>query len=241
MLNHRLLDPPREPEKFVKKAVEFLQNHATNKKVFCALSGGIDSSATYLLLKEAEIETIPVFIDHGLMRIIRGKEEREHIKKLFPNVLIVDIREKFLPKILGEEDAEVKRKFILKGINFESGSATISNESYKILDEVVESLYAYPEVKIEIRGYTDNTGSRATNMRLSQQRAESVLFYLIGKGISTYRLRARGFGPDDPIAPNNTREGRALNRRIEMVRIDWYLLEKKFNSYKIHGISDILF
>ena len=50
MLNHRLIDPPREPEKFVKNAVQFLQKHARNKKVFCALSGGIDSSATYLLL-----------------------------------------------------------------------------------------------------------------------------------------------------------------------------------------------
>jgi outer membrane protein OmpA-like peptidoglycan-associated protein len=114
----------------------------------------------------------------------------------------------------------IERKFILKGINFESGSATISYESYKILDEVVESLYAYPEAQIEIRGYTDNTGSRSTNMRLSQQRAESVLFYLIGKGIPAFRLRALGFGPDNPIAPNNTAEGRSLNRRIEMVRID---------------------
>ena len=121
MLNHRLIDPPREPVKFVKKAVQFLQKHAKGKKVFCALSGGIDSSATYLLLKEAEIETIPVFIDHGLMRIIRGLEERVQIKKLFPDVLVIDIRESFLPKILGEEDAEVKRKLFKNAY-----SATIS-------------------------------------------------------------------------------------------------------------------
>jgi outer membrane protein OmpA-like peptidoglycan-associated protein len=114
----------------------------------------------------------------------------------------------------------IERKFILKGINFQSGSATISYDSYKILDEVVESLDAYPEAQIEIQGYTDNTGSRSTNMRLSLQRAEAVQFYLIGKGIPAYRLRARGFGPDNPIAPNNTADGRALNRRIEMIRID---------------------
>jgi GMP synthase (glutamine-hydrolysing) len=110
MLNHRLIDPPREPEKFVKKAVQFLQKHAKGKKVFCALSGGIDSSLTYLTLKEAKINTIPVFIDHGLMRIIRGVEEREYIKNLFPDLVVLDIRDDFLPKILGEEDAEVKRK-----------------------------------------------------------------------------------------------------------------------------------
>ena len=109
MLNHRLIDPPKEPEKFVKVAVQFLHKYARDKKVFCALSGGIDSSLTYLLLKEANINTIPVFIDHGLMRIIRGVEEREYIKKFFPDIMILDIREQFLPKILGEGDAEKKR------------------------------------------------------------------------------------------------------------------------------------
>lgn len=110
MLNHRLIDPPREPKKFVEAAVQFLNRHAKDKKVFCALSGGIDSSATYLTLKEAKINMIPVFIDHGLMRIIRGVEEREYIKKLFPDVVVLDIRDEFLPKIIGEEDAEKKRK-----------------------------------------------------------------------------------------------------------------------------------
>jgi len=110
MLNHRLVDPPREPKRFVQAAIDFLHKHAKNKKVFCALSGGIDSSTVYLLLKEAKIDTIPVFIDHGLMRIIRGVEEREHIKKLFPDVIIIDIRDEFLPKIYGEGDAEKKRK-----------------------------------------------------------------------------------------------------------------------------------
>ena len=110
MLNHRLIDAPHEPSEFVKTATQFLRKHAENKKVFCALSGGIDSSLAYLLLKSAEINTIPVFIDHGLMRIINGKEEREEIKKLFPNVQIIDIRDDFLPKIYGEEDAEQKRQ-----------------------------------------------------------------------------------------------------------------------------------
>ena len=81
MLNHRLIDPPRTPSEFVKSASDFLKRHASGKKVFCALSGGVDSSATYLTLKKADIEVLPVFIDHGLMRIIRGREEREYIKK----------------------------------------------------------------------------------------------------------------------------------------------------------------
>ncbi|MFX1407189.1 MAG: hypothetical protein ACFFBW_09550 [Promethearchaeota archaeon] len=114
MLNHRLIDPPREPEKFVDSAFRFLQKHAKDKKVFCALSGGVDSSLTYILLKKANIDVIPVFIDHGLMRIIRGIEERDYIKKFFPDVVILDIRKEFLPQILGEGDAEVKRKLFKK-------------------------------------------------------------------------------------------------------------------------------
>ncbi len=110
MLNHRLILDSVKPKKFVKAAIQFLQKHAKDKKVFCALSGGIDSSAAYLLLKEAKINTIPVFIDHGLMRIIRDVEEREYIKNFFPDVRVIDIRKVFLPEIYGEGDAEEKRK-----------------------------------------------------------------------------------------------------------------------------------
>lgn len=134
MLNHRLINPPREPEKFVKAAIKFLQKHAKDKKVFCALSGGIDSSATFLLLKEANINTIPVFIDHGLMRIIRGVEERENIKKLFPEVMVVDIGDKFLPKIFGEEDAEVKRKLFKDGYS-DTISKVIKEEKCDLLSD----------------------------------------------------------------------------------------------------------
>jgi len=132
MLNHRLINPPKQPKKFVKAAIQFLQRHAKDKKVFCALSGGIDSSATYLLLKEAKINTIPVFIDHGLMRIIRGIEEREYIKKFFPDIIILDIRNNFLPKILGEGDAE-KKRHLFKEAYSETISKVIKEENCDLL------------------------------------------------------------------------------------------------------------
>ncbi|MFX1266953.1 MAG: GMP synthase (glutamine-hydrolyzing), partial [Promethearchaeota archaeon] len=132
MLNHRLIDPSPEPEKFVRTAVKFLQKYTKNKKVFCALSGGVDSSCVYLLLKEARVDTLPVFIDHGLMRIIRGKEEREYLKKLFPELIIVDIREKFLPKIFGEGDAENKRK-LFKNAYSDTISKVIKEEKCDLL------------------------------------------------------------------------------------------------------------
>ncbi|MBD3189175.1 MAG: hypothetical protein GF308_00950 [Candidatus Heimdallarchaeota archaeon] len=132
MLNHRLLSAPKEPKKFVPTAVEFIQKHAKNKKVFCALSGGIDSSATYLLLKKAGVNVLPVFIDHGLMRIIRGREEREYVKELFPDVKVVDIRKEFLPKIFGEGDAEIKRKLFKKAYS-ETFDKIIDEENCDLL------------------------------------------------------------------------------------------------------------
>lgn len=111
MKNHRLLKAPKKDlEKFVETAKKFIQKYAKDKKVLCALSGGIDSSATYLLLKEADADVLPVFIDHGLMRVIEGKDESEHIKELFPEVKIVNIRRSFLRKIYYVGDAEKKRK-----------------------------------------------------------------------------------------------------------------------------------
>ncbi|MHA2186421.1 MAG: hypothetical protein ACXAAI_15620, partial [Promethearchaeota archaeon] len=132
MLNHRLIDPPREPKKFVKEAIKFLHEHAKGKKVFCALSGGIDSATTYLLLKKANIDTIPVFIDHGLMRIIKGAEEREYIKKMFPDIIILDIRDEFLPKIIGEGDAE-KKRHLFKDLYSGTISKVIAEEKCDLL------------------------------------------------------------------------------------------------------------
>lgn len=132
MLNHRLINPPKEPKKFAKAAIQFLLKHARGKKVFCALSGGIDSSTTYILLKEAKINTIPVFIDHGLMRIIRGVEERDYIKKFFPDLRVIDIRNEFLPKIYGEGNAEEKRK-LFKAAYSEIISKVIREENCDLL------------------------------------------------------------------------------------------------------------
>ncbi|MDZ7263618.1 MAG: OmpA family protein [candidate division KSB1 bacterium] len=109
-------------------------------------------------------------------------------------------------------------KLVLKGVNFETGSATLTSESYAILDEVIAGLRDNKDVSIEIRGYTDSQGAAAANQKLSERRANTVLQYLIANGIEPTRLKAVGYGEKDPIAPNNTPEGRAQNRRIEFVR-----------------------
>ncbi len=107
---------------------------------------------------------------------------------------------------------------VLEGVYFETGKAVLKPESQSALDRVAESLTGNPEVKVEIGGHTDNTGSKATNVRLSAARANAVRDYLIGKGVDAGRLTAKGYGPDKPVADNKTVAGRAANRRVELTK-----------------------
>ncbi len=107
-------------------------------------------------------------------------------------------------------------KMVLEGVNFASGKAKFAPGSETKLDELYESLRAYPEIRIEIQGYTDSRGRAEANKTLSQKRAEAVMNYLINKGIASYRLKAVGYGEANPIASNKTKAGRATNRRVEI-------------------------
>jgi len=113
-----------------------------------------------------------------------------------------------------------KKTLILEGVNFETGKSTITPESEAILNGVAESLVANDSIRVQVTGHTDNTGSLATNRRLSRARADAVRTYLISKGVAEDRLTARGFGPDQPVASNRTAEGRAQNRRVELTRLN---------------------
>jgi outer membrane protein OmpA-like peptidoglycan-associated protein len=116
------------------------------------------------------------------------------------------------PFVLVESD-----RIRIKGtILFETGKAKIQQRSFKLLDEVASVLAKNPALgPILIEGHTDNKGSRAMNVDLSQRRAKAVLEYLVGKGIDRKRLSAKGFGFDRPITSNATPLGRAKNRRVE--------------------------
>ena len=109
---------------------------------------------------------------------------------------------------------------ILQGVNFQTGRSILTRESYAVLDQVAASLVANPEIRIEIAGYTDSTGRKLTNMRLSMGRAGAVQHYLARKGVNPMRMRARGFGASGYIAPNSTAEGRAKNRRVELHKLN---------------------
>ena len=101
----------------------------------------------------------------------------------------------------------------LQGVSFATNSAELTPESTAVLDHAISQLKQFPSVAVEVRGYTDSRGSDAYNLKLSQRRAESVMQYLQGHGV-TNPLTARGYGKADPIADNATREGRLANRRV---------------------------
>lgn len=103
----------------------------------------------------------------------------------------------------------------LRGINFNTGRATITSSSNAILDEVVAVMQEYPALTVRVEGHTDSQGNDEKNRLLSQSRADAVVAYLVEKGVSGSRLSSIGFGEAAPIADNNTREGRAQNRRVQ--------------------------
>jgi outer membrane protein OmpA-like peptidoglycan-associated protein len=110
-----------------------------------------------------------------------------------------------------------KKKIVLRGVNFDFDKATIRPDAARILDEAVETLRAEPDVDVLIVGHTDSVGSESYNLRLSERRARAVRDYLVRKGISAARLRVKGMGEAEPVASNDTPEGRAQNRRVELL------------------------
>ena len=105
----------------------------------------------------------------------------------------------------------------LPGANFDFNKATLKPAGKEKLDEAVALMNKHPDIHVSVDGYTDSIGSDAYNMKLSQRRAESAVSYLTSKGIAASRLTAVGHGKANPVADNKTEEGRARNRRVELV------------------------
>jgi OmpA-OmpF porin, OOP family len=111
-----------------------------------------------------------------------------------------------------------KDGFIALYINFETGKSDIKPESQSIIGQIVEMLKQNPGLNISIEGHTDDVGSAQSNQMLSENRAKSVMNALIAQSIASSRLSAKGFGASKPIADNRTEEGKAKNRRVEIVK-----------------------
>ena len=116
--------------------------------------------------------------------------------------------------------AQRETRVTLQGVNFELGKAVLLPISREILQDVARSLVTNPEVRVEVGGHTDSTGSRELNERLSLARAESVKAFLIENGVAADRMEVQGYASTQPVATNRTVSGRAQNRRVELRRID---------------------
>ncbi len=120
-------------------------------------------------------------------------------------------------RFLGEANGELPATFILDGLNFERASSRIAEDSMKIVVDLAATMKAYPAVVIRLDGHTDNTGSARNNKRLSAERAAAVREALLANGVAGERITTLGLGPDRPIAENQLAEGRARNRRVEVI------------------------
>jgi OOP family OmpA-OmpF porin len=111
---------------------------------------------------------------------------------------------------------EIKKVTALEGVEFASDSDELNAVSRTILDGVAKELARHPDMKVEVAGHTSITGPAEYNQNLSERRARSVADYLISTGLAADRFTVRGYGEEEPIADNATREGRAKNRRVEL-------------------------
>ncbi|AOK09115.1 MULTISPECIES: OmpA family protein [Burkholderia] len=118
-------------------------------------------------------------------------------------------------RVSASEQGVLDQTLANRTIEFETGSATLTPQGKQILDQMAAALAKMQNRTVDIIGHTDNSGNRTSNIALSQARADAVKGYLITKGIQPQQMTTTGVGPDQPIAPNDTADGRARNRRIE--------------------------
>ena len=134
--------------------------------------------------------------------------------------LTVSEREAMKQDISVNELADKLNKdgFIALYVNFETGKSTLLPDAVATLDAAAGALKAAGEFKVEVAGHTDNVGTPESNLKLSQDRAQAVMAALVQRGVKADRLIAKGYGQTTPVADNRTEDGRAKNRRVELVK-----------------------
>jgi OOP family OmpA-OmpF porin len=132
--------------------------------------------------------------------------------------LVIVVKELMKQAVTSSEMIEALNKdgYFTLHINFDPGLSVLKTEYNPLIEQIAEMMKQNPELEIIVEGHTDGRGDRKTNLPLSQARAAAVMKAIVGQGIDSKRLSAVGYGPDRPIAPIDTEEGRAQNRRVEI-------------------------
>lgn len=172
--------------------------------------------------------------EESAQRAQRAREEAEQAKALAESSALAANLAKKEANLASEQAQSLKRQLenlqlrqtesgvvvTLGDVLFETGQTELKSDAVSSLAEVVDLLQSEPEKKIRIEGHTDAVGEATTNLRLSQQRADSVLKTLVDLGVDAGRVTAVGMGEDFPIASNDSAEGRGKNRRVDVILLD---------------------
>jgi len=154
----------------------------------------------------------------------KGLDDSEGKSVIIYDVNVIEIAK--MEQVIEIDEAAMKKqldsagKVVLHGINFDTGKATIKPDSKPLLDEIGKLLNDNKDLKLSIEGHTDNVGDKAMNQKLSEQRAAAVKSDIVSNSkVDANRLVTKGFGDTKPLADNGTDEGKAQNRRVELVKI----------------------
>lgn len=172
--------------------------------------------------------------EQAALRAQQAREEAEQAKALAESSALAASLAKKEANLASEQAQSLRRQLenlqlrqtesgvvvTLGDVLFETGQTDLKSDAVANLSEVVDLLQSEPDKKIRIEGHTDSVGAASTNMRLSQQRADSVLKALVDLGVDASRVTSVGMGEDFPIASNETAEGRSKNRRVDVILLD---------------------
>ncbi len=188
----------------IKKNYENAIYKAGGKKIF---SDG--NNASYKISKDGKETYVQLVLNSG---------EELAVDQFYLDILEKEaMKQEIEASVMLKEIAE--KGYIALYINFETGKSDIKPESQKTVDEIAEMLKANAAMKISVEGHTDDVGTPAANKILSEKRAQSIMAYLVTKGIDKTRLTAKGWGQEKPIADNRTEDGKGKNRRVEIVKM----------------------
>lgn len=189
------------------------RTHIDDEAKWRRVSISFNQRALKVYLDEARLINIPNITDNPTGVTIRGNNPQSNRESFIKNIRIakgaVPLYDRFL----------TDGKIITNGIRFDVNKATIRPESMGVINEIVHLMNEHPELRFSVEGHTDSDGAADLNQRLSEQRAESVMRQMVAMGIAADRLTSAGHGQSAPIAPNNTQEGKAQNRRVEFVKL----------------------